>query len=148
MMFANPRERTLTNIHGIVLNKKDHNKIESAFVCCFLRFLRNLGVLDYISVGGQGGSLAMKYWSELKIPFFSEAKQQEIAKYYYNPVEYKIHNKDLESLENQDLNLNEEIGILQLDEQVKVLKEKIHDIVDTIINGDEVKIDLNFTDSF
>jgi len=148
MMFANPKERTLTNIHGIVLNKKDHNKIESAFVCCFLRYLRSLGVLDYISVGGQGGSLAMKYWPELKIPFFSEAKQREIAKFYYNPINYKIQNKGLELLEQQDLKLNEEIGILQLDEQVKVLKEKINDIVDTIINGDEVNIDLNFIGSF
>jgi type I restriction enzyme S subunit len=148
VMFANPKERTLTNIHGIVLNKKDHNKTESAFVCCFLRYLRNLGTLDYISVGGQGGSLAMKYWSEVKIAFFPKEKQQEIAKYYYNPVQYKIHDKDLGLLENQDLKLNEEIGILQLDEQIKILKEKIHDVVDTIINGDEVKIDLNFTDSF
>ncbi|KKT41051.1 MAG: hypothetical protein UW30_C0013G0020 [Candidatus Giovannonibacteria bacterium GW2011_GWA2_44_13b] len=90
----------------------------------------------------------MKYWSEVKIPFFSEAKQWEIAKYYYNPIEHKIHGKDFELLENQDLKINEEIGILQLDEQVKVLKEKIHDIVDTIINGDEVNINLAFTDSF
>jgi hypothetical protein len=90
----------------------------------------------------------MKYWPEVKIPFFSEAKQREIAKYYYNPVEYKLPSKDFELLENQDLKLNEEIGILQLDEQVKILKEKIHDIVDTIINGDEVNIELGFTDSF
>lgn len=147
MMFANPKQRTLTNIHGIVLNKKDHNKIESAFVCCFLRYLRHLGVLDYISVGGQGGSLAMKYWSEVKIPFFSEAKQKEIAKYYYAPINYKIGNNDSEVIEKQNFQLNEKMGILQLDEQVKVLKEKIHDIVDTIINGGVVDIDFSFADN-
>lgn len=147
MMFANPKQRTLTNIHGIVLNKKDHNKIESAFVCCFLRYLRNFGVLDYISVGGQGGSLAMKYWSEVKIPFFSETKQKEIAKYYYAPINYKIGNSDSGAIEKQDFQLNEKMGILQLDEQVKVLKEKIHDVVDTIINGGIVDIDFSFVDN-
>lgn len=148
MMFANPRQRTLTNIHGIVLNKKDHNKTESAFVCCFLRYLRNLGVLDYISVGGQGGSLAMKYWPEVKIPFFTKAKQQEIVKYYYTPIDYKIDDENFEIIEKQDLQLNEKVGILQLDEQVKILKEKIHNVVDTIINGDDVEIDFSFIGSF
>lgn len=144
MMFANPKQRTLTNIHGIVLNKKDYNKIESAFVCCFLRYLRTLGVLDYISVGGQGGSLAMKYWSEVKIPFFSEAKQKEIARYYYAPINYKISGSDFRAIEKQDFQLNEKMGILQLDEQVKVLKQKIHDVVDTIINGGVVDIGFSF----
>jgi len=148
MMFANPKQRTLTNIHGIVLNKKDHNKIESAFVCCFLRYLRNLGVLDYISVGGQGGSLAMKYWPEVKIPFFSVIKQEEIAKYYYAPINYKIDGDNFGTIEKLDSQMNEKMGILQLDEQVKVLKEKIHNIVDTIINGDEVEVDFSFSDAF
>lgn len=145
MMFADPKERLLTNIHGIVLNKKDHDKLESAFVCCFLRYLRSQGILDYISVGGQGGSLAMKYWSEVKIPIFTESKQQEIAKYYYNPVEFRIENKDFNVIEEQDLKLNKEAGILQLDEQVKILKEKISYVVDTIVNGDKVEIDFSFT---
>ncbi|MGB3072865.1 MAG: restriction endonuclease subunit S, partial [Candidatus Moraniibacteriota bacterium] len=149
MMFSNPRERTLTNIHGIVLNKKDHNKIESAFVCCFLRYLRNLGILDHISVGGQGGSLAMKYWKEIKIPFFSEEKQKEIAGYYYNPInDYRVEDESFEQIEKRDLQLNEAVGILQLDEQVKLLKEKTQTIVDTIINGKDVTIDFSFIDSF
>ena len=36
------------------------------------------------------------------------------------------------------------MGILQLDEQIKVLKEKINNVVDTIINGGVVDIDFGF----
>jgi len=148
IMFADPEERTLTNIHGIVLNKKDHNKIESAFVCCFLRYLRALGILDYISVGGQGGSLAMKYWNEVKISLFSGPKQKEIAQKYYAPVNYEITTDDFTTVESQDNGFNERLGILQLDEQVKILRERVREIIDTIINGDEVETDFSFISKF
>ncbi len=148
VMFANPKQRMITNIHGIVLNKKNHDIDESAFVCCFLRYLKNLGVLDYISVGGQGGSLAMKYWAEVKIPFFPKNKQREVSKFYYAPADYKITKGDLPSIEEYDRKINEKIGILQLDEQVKILKEKISDVVDAIVGGSIVDIEFGFTDKF
>lgn len=148
VMFANPKQRMITNIHGIVLNKKNHDINESAFVCCFLRYLRNLGVLDYISVGGQGGSLAMKYWAEVKVPFFSKDKQREITKFYHAPIVYKIAKDDSSSVEKYDGETNDKIGILQLDEQVKVLKEKISEVVDTIVSGGVVDTSFVFTENF
>ena len=62
MMFAVSSERLITNIHGMILRQKDRDDEESAFVCCFLRHLRHIGILDRLSVGGQGGSLAERYW--------------------------------------------------------------------------------------
>jgi len=148
VMFANPKQRMITNIHGIVLNKKNRDIDESAFVCCFLRYLRNLGVLDYISVGGQGGSLAMKYWAEVKIPFFPKDKQKEITKFYYAPADYKVAKDDFSSVEEYDRKVNEKVGILQLDEQVKILKERISDVVDAIVSGDVVDTNFVFTNNF
>ena len=124
VMFANPKQRLITNIHGIVLNKKDHNKAESAFVTCFLRYLRKVGVLDYISVGGQGGSLAKKYWSEIKIPYFPPEKIQEIAQLYHNPIPYKMEQPSIDNFEEKDGNISSQFGILELDAQVKTLKER------------------------
>jgi len=144
MMFANPKQRMITNIHGIILNKKDHNKIESAFVSCFLRYLREIGVLDYISVGGQGGSLSMKYWKDIKIPFFPELKQQEIARLYYNPVSYNTDKLNLYNFLTEGKKIIDESGILQLDEQIKIIREHLNFIVDQIINDEEVKVDFNF----
>jgi type I restriction enzyme S subunit len=128
VMFSNPKQRMITNIHGIVLNKKNHDKEESAFVACFLRYLRKAGVLDCISVGGQGGSLALNYLSEVKIPFFPTEKRRVIAQIYHNPTTNS--------------------GILELDSQVKILKERIDSLVGMIANGKEIEIDFGFLSDF
>jgi len=149
VMFANPKQKLITNIHGIVLNKKNHNKQESAFVCCFLRYLRKLGVLDYISVGGQGGSLAMKYWSEIKIPFFPKNKRDAIAKLYYCPHGKEINKKtDLNTFDSVDASMNSQVGILDLDDQIKIIKNRINIILDNIIDGKKIDIDFSFLGKF
>ncbi len=124
VLFPNINERWITNIHGIILNKEDHNIMESAFVSCFIRFLRHWGIFDYISVGGQGGSLAMKYWDDIYVPNFPEAKQKEIAKLYYNPIDYPT-DLNLDNFLEKDSKWNKEAGILQLDLSVKKVKRKI-----------------------
>jgi len=144
IMFANPKQKMITNIHGIILNKKDHNKLESAFVSCILRYLRKVEILDYVSVGGQGGSLSMKYWQDIKIPFFPESKQKEIAKLYYNPTSYDVDKLNLDNFSNQDEKITQKSGILQLDEQIKIIKENLNFVIDQIIKDNEVKIDFEF----
>ncbi|MDD4607224.1 MAG: restriction endonuclease subunit S [Patescibacteria group bacterium] len=146
IMFADPSERLLTNIHGIVLNKKDHNETESAFVASFLRYLRHKGVLDYISVGGQGGSLASKYWNEIKIPFFPKPKIKEIALLYYCGDSIKLNKLSISNFVAQNEYLNKTSSILGLDKQIKTLKNQLKILLDRIINGQEVKIDFNFFD--
>jgi len=147
-MFADPKQRLVTNIHGIVLNKKNHDKTESSFVCCFLRYMRMKGILDYISVGGQGGSLAEKYWSSIRIPFLPDDKQQAISRLYFYPQTYSNKSPSLGNLESIDDAMNKQMGILQLDRHIKVLKNKINSIVDCILQGDSVLIDLSFLAEF
>lgn len=148
IMFANPKEKLITNIHGIVLRKKNHNQTESAFVSSFLRYLRKVGILDYISVGGQGGSLAMKYWSEVKIPFFPKDKQQEIANLYHNPTIYPVNKIDKDSFEKIDDETNKNLGILELDHQLRVMKEFLQTIIDKIVAGDNIEVYFSFVNDF
>jgi hypothetical protein len=140
VLFPNINEKWITNIHGIILKKENHNVIESAFISSFIRFLRNLGVFDYISVGGQGGSLAMKYWDDIYIPNFPESKQKEIAELYYNPIEYPT-NLNLDTFLEEDSKWNEEAGILQLDSSAKKLKERLNEVIHQIVMDEEVEID-------
>ncbi len=148
IMFANPKEKLITNIHGIVLRKKNHNQIESAFVASFLRYLRKVGVLDYISVGGQGGSLAMKYWSEVKIPFFPKNKQEEIANLYHSSASYPTNKITGSNFEKIDADANKNFGILELDHQLRIMKEFLQTTIDKIVAGDKVKSDFSFVDNF
>lgn len=139
ILFTNPKSRWITNIHGIVLKKDEQNIIESAFVSCFLRFLRNFGTLDYISVGGQGGSLAKKYWKDILIPNFSESKQKDIACLYHNQVDYP-QSLDLQNFLESDKKWNEKSGIIELDKSVKQTKKLLNRVLDKIVNDESVEI--------
>lgn len=142
VLFDNPKGNWITNIHGIVLNKKDHNIEESAFVACFLRFLRYWNILDYISVGGQGGSLAKKYWKDVLIPKFPEGKQVQIAHLYHNPVNY-VDNLDSNNFLLKDQKWNDRAGIIELDKSIKQMKESLNMILDKVIDDEKIKIDFN-----
>ncbi len=144
VMFDNPKYKMITNIHGIILNKKDHNKIESAFVSCVLRYLRKVGILDYLSVGGQGGSLAQQYWDDVKIPFFPESKQKEIAQLYYNPVSYDSRKLTIDNFLESDKSITDKSGILQLDGQIKTIKLYLDKVIGQIINDERIEADFNF----
>ena len=123
-MFSNiDKEKVITNIHGIILNKLNHNIIESGFVCCFLRYLRKIGYFDYLSVGGQGGSLAMKYWDDVIIPNFPEKLMRKISELYCN-----IYSKDT-------------FSIIALTEKVNSLKQTLNKIFDSIVSKEYINYD-------
>jgi len=144
ILFVDPKERWITNIHGIILNKKDHNVEESAFVSCFLRFLRVWEVLNYISVGGQGGSLAKECWKDILIPKFTRKKRQEIASLYCNPIDYYT-SLNLDNFLERDDRWNKKAGIIELDNSAKKIKNHLDKVLDKIVDNAEIKIDLYLT---
>lgn len=140
VLFPSINEKWITNIHGIILNKEEHNILESAFISCFIRFLREWGIFNYISVGGQGGSLAMKYWDDIYVSNFPESKQKEIADLYYNPVDYPT-NLNTNNFLEEDTKWNKRAGILQLDLSAKKLKERLNEVIHRIVMDEEVQIE-------
>lgn len=143
-IFIDVDERTVTNIHGITIFKNDEDDVESIFLGLFLGYLRLVGILDYISVGGQGGSLAQKYWSYIKIPNFPRPKKEEISKYYYNPVTYNENKLNLHDFENEDIKITAEAGIWQLDKQIKQIKQKLNESLFKIIMDRNLDISFLF----
>jgi len=144
-VFIDVDDKTITNIHGITIFRKNkEDDVESIFLGLFLGYLRNIGILDYISVGGQGGSLAEKYWKYIKIPNFTRSKKEEIAKYYFNPMNYDQEKLNLNDFEEEDVKTTKEAGILQLDKQYKTTKRKLDTIIERIILDKEVKVSFDF----
>lgn len=143
ILFVNPKDKWITNIHGIVLNKINHDIIESAFVSCFLRFLRNFEILEYISVGGQGGSLAKKYWKDVLIPNFPNYKQEEVASLYHNLINYP-KNLNSQNFLLADQKWNENVGIIELDKSMKKLKKHLNTILDRIVENKTVDVIFEF----
>ena len=96
-------EMTITNIHGITINQNSHNLQKGIFVKLFLDYYRSKGMVDAYAVGGNGGSLAIKYWNLLKFPNFPSEKEEAITRMYYNPdISYTSSNYDISSFLNYD----------------------------------------------
>ncbi|WP_336277059.1 hypothetical protein [Bartonella sp. CB178] len=131
----------VTNYHGIRLINQNANLIESIFIRCFLAFWRSKGMIDYIGVGGSGGHCAPSYFHLINTPKFSDIKQREISKLYYNSnIEYLSDNFTLDNfLENDDA-YNDKAGIYELDKTAKYLKKLLNIAIDDIANDRDVVI--------
>jgi type I restriction enzyme S subunit len=138
-------EKTITNIHGITLHQREGNTTLSIFIKCFLDYLRSTGMVDLYAVGGNGGSLAQKYWDVIPFPNFPEEKQKGIALLYHNPkANYDVPSLTLENFGEKDEVFNEIAGIIELDRTAKRIKERLDEVIDQIIKDKPVEITFDF----
>ncbi|PTX60683.1 hypothetical protein C8N46_106329 [Kordia periserrulae] len=145
IVIVEEKERTITNIHGITIQQEENDLTKAIFVKCFLDYLRDNKIIDLFAVGGNGGSLAQKYWHYIPFPKFDVNKQKELAKLYFNPN--AINNTQKATLDNYldlDNAFNEEAGIYELDKSVKAIKEKLNKVIDQIVNDNDIEIDFNY----
>ena len=105
-------------------------------------------MFDYISVGGQGGSLAKQYWEDVIIPNFPEPKQREIACLYHNPKSIHLTEANLDNFLDIDTQFNNQAGILELDVSLKIVKEHLLEIIDQIIMDKQVIATFQFIMDF
>lgn len=141
IVIIEEQDRVITNIHGITIQQEEHDVNKAIFVKCCLDYLRSKGLIDLYAVGGNGGSLAQKYWDIIPFPIFDKTKQDEIALLYHNAE--SIYQADTFTLDNfleQDNTLNEMAGIYELDKTAKQLKEILNKAIDDIANDREVTI--------
>jgi len=81
-----------TNFHGIIItpiNKSEIDIKNTIFICTFLNYMKRKGVMDKLSVGGQGGSFAVQYWNILKFPNMNSDILQQVKDLYHS--EYSIY---------------------------------------------------------
>ena len=135
------QDKIITNIHGITIQHRYKNISLSVFIKLFLDYLRSKELVDLYAVGGNGGSLAQKYWDIIPFPLFPESKQNEIVKLYTNDnVVFNLTEVSLEDFEKVDSKFNQEAGIYELDKSMKYLKEKLNQTINTIVEDLEVEI--------
>lgn len=141
IVIIEEKEKAITNIHGITIQQEEHNLTKAIFVKCFLDYLRDNEIIDLFAVGGNGGSLAQKYWYYIPFPKFSEITQVNLAKLYYNPkTENKTETATLENFLELDNEFNEQAGIYELDKTAKRLKERLDEVIDKIANDEKIEI--------
>lgn len=139
------QSNAITNIHGITFKQDVHDLNKAIFVKCFLDYLREKGLIDLFAVGGNGGSLAQKYWNYIPFPNFPQLKQTEITSLYHNPIEYSVDNFTLDNFSELDTQYNKAAGIYELDKSAKILKSILNKTIDDIINDRTVNINFKCT---
>lgn len=140
LVIIEDQENAITNIHGITLNQANHNIQKGIFIKLFLDYYRSKGMIDAYAVGGNGGSLAIKYWDILKFPNFPDHEEKELTKLYHNPVPYNSSNCTLDDFLEYDDAFNTVAGIYELDKSMKYLQEKLEKAIDDIANDNIVNI--------
>lgn len=133
---------TITNIHGITLNSKDKDIEKSIFVKIFLDYLRFNGIIDKYAVGGNGGSLAIKYWDNIYFPNFPIDKEKELVKFYYTNNDFKPTCSTIEEFETYDKTFENNAGIYDLDKAKNYLQNLLNNAMLKIVNDE--KIDIKF----
>ncbi len=138
--------KTITNIHPWNINKikPDNKDFEDIFVAMFLGFLYKKNYYEKIKDKANGGGIKLNHLQKyLPIPNFPNQKQQEIAKEYYNKID-KNQNLTLENYLQKETTRNHQIGIFQLNMEIFILREKLEEIIDKIINDLPIEINLNY----
>jgi len=140
VILADAVQQTITNIHGIIFHTRDGNIIKGIYLGCFLGYLRALGLVDAIGAGGSGGSLAIGYFHHVPIPKFSEQKQAEIAHLYHNDAPPPADKPTIDSFVQWHDRWNSELGIWELDREMKVLQRILSEVQEQIIEGKTVTV--------
>jgi type I restriction enzyme S subunit len=131
---------TITNIHGIVFHHKDDNIVNGIFLGCFLGYLRNIGLIDAIGAGGSGGSLAIGYFHHVPFPKFPDEKKTEIARLYHNPAPSPKGSPTLDTFVEWHRNWNKDLGIWELDYEMKALQQTLEAVQKKIISGETISL--------
>lgn len=84
-IICNESMKFVTNIHGLVISPKKMTNLEDSIILGqYLHYLRSKDYFDKVSVGGQGGSYAVNYWEDFKIPKFDKKVKDAVAKLYHS----------------------------------------------------------------
>jgi len=135
-------DRCTTNFHGTVLYW-DGAPLESViWLRCLLEYLRQENILRYIAVGGQGGHLSPEYFDYIPIPKFPEGKQVNIARLYHNPTSPPEDKPTLDTFVDWHRSWNENLGIWELNREMKSLQHTLADVQEKIIEGKTVQVPL------
>lgn len=135
-----PEENAITNIHGITLNHNSHNLNKSIVIKLFLDYYRLHGMIDTYAVGGNGGSMAIKYWDFLRFPIFPTNEEKEIVAFYYNEQKFEVAGLSIEDFESYDEEFNKKAGIYEIDLSLKYLKNLLDTAIQKIANDEKVDI--------
>lgn len=144
-IFCEKNEHAITNIDNVHIRNANSKLEHKIFIGLFLNYLRKKGHLHRIAITGSGANSLTQYQFDLlKFPNFPSSKIEEIASLFYNPQNLMDASVDLNKFKQKDKTIIRGSGIFQLSKQIKIIKERINEVVAHIINDETVEINFDF----
>lgn len=147
MVYLDRHEKTINNAHAHLLRPIEGEcSLEKAItIRSVLQYYKEIGITDFLTVGGSGGHLSPSYFNRVYIPNFQHRIQKKISTLYHNPLA-KIEPQKL-SIKNfldKDSSYIREAGISELDATSKKLKLRLDTVLHAIVNNEDVNLSFDF----
>ena len=140
LVLCDSIDHCTTNFHGTILYRPEASMDSVIWLRCYLDFLRDRTILRWISVGGQGGHLSPEYFDYIPIPKFSDDKQGEIARLYHHDAAQPAEKPTLDTFVSWHRRWNVDLGIWELDREMRALERKLSEVQEQIIGGITVQL--------
>lgn len=142
MVYLDNCNNTINNAHAHILRpvKGECTLYEAITIRSIMQYYKEKGIIDCLTVGGNGGHLSPSYFNRVFIPNFPTKTQQDISKLYHNPITYSMQNATLDNFPKIDEEFNSQAGIYELDKTAKKLQIILNQAIENIINDEVVNI--------
>ena len=130
-----------TNAHGLYARRTDTDLISPLFFRCIFNWYRNMRLVDIVAVGGSGGHLSPSYFDDyIQIPKFPDTQKVAIARLYHNPSLPPRDTPTIDKFVDWHRRWNVDLGIWELDREMKELQRTLANVQEQIIEGKTVKV--------
>ena len=140
LVLVDAPTRCTTNFHGTVLYWPSAEIWQTIFVRCFLAFLREHSVIDWVGVGGSGGHMSPEYFDYIPFPKFPESIRKQIAELYHHDAMPPTRKQTLDNFVAWHREWNKTLGIWELDREMKQLQKTLSDVQEQVIEGKSVAL--------
>jgi len=118
------------------------NKKDLIVISCLLNSKIYRRICANLSLGSKMDEMKIIHFSKLPFPNLPKSKKEEIINLYYKNKEYNSPN--LFNFSKKDNLVTCGSGILQLNEQIIRIQDKLDKIIDDLINDRKIKIEFEF----
>jgi len=128
----------VTNFDSFLIHSPDRTR--SIFLAFLLSYLKSVGVFAKLSDTSNGGSFVQSHFHALPIPKVEEHFQKAIALLYHNEAPRPAAKLTLANFVTWHRQWNEDLGIWELDREMKVLQQTLNAVQGKIIEGKSVQL--------
>jgi len=128
----------VTNFDSFLIDSGNISR--NVFLALFLNYCKQIGIFARLSDTSNGGSFVEGYFSFLPIPKFQDDFQVEMTQLYHHDAPEPPGQPTLDTFVQWHRRWNFDLGIWELDREMKALQHTLSEVQEQIIEGKTVNV--------